>query len=235
MLRGLGLAVSRLLFPRRCPACGRRLEGDVATFCAACEATLPGPRGTEAEFSRRGRAGSGIALYAAPFWYEDGVRTALTRFKFRGRSSYAPAFARCMAESWRRAVNSRAGGEAFRADVVTWIPVSARRRRQRGYDQAELLARSLGDFLGVPAVALLEKTEDNAPQSSLDAAGRSANVTGVYAVRRAAPDVAGKTVLLVDDILTTGATASEAAFTLSALRPARSCAVFAAKTRRRSG
>ena len=96
------------------------------------------------------------------------------------------------------------GGEF---DTVTWVPVSRKRLRKRGYDQAELLARSACRHWDTQPVRLLEKTVDNQPQSGIhDAAARRANVLGVY---RAVGDAAGKRILLIDDICTSGATLTE--------------------------
>ena len=93
-------------------------------------------------------------------------------------------------------------------DVLTWVPVSRARRRERGYDQAETLCRSLSKCMGVPAKGLLTKTVDNKAQATLDALQRKANVLGVYGALNT-DEIAGKRVLLVDDVITTGATLSE--------------------------
>ena len=100
---------------------------------------------------------------------------------------------------------------ADRFDLVTWVPVSKKRKRERGYDQAELLAKEVCRLWGAEPVRTLEKMQDNPAQSGLTSAEeRRANVLGVYeAVNR--EQLTGKRVLLVDDILTTGSTASEAA------------------------
>ena len=100
-------------------------------------------------------------------------------------------------------------------DTVTWVPVSRRRLRQRGYDQAELLARGACRRWDTVPERLLEKIRDNPAQSALsDGAVRWENVRDVY---RAAPPeaVRGRRVLLVDDICTTGATLSECAKVLA--------------------
>ena len=96
-------------------------------------------------------------------------------------------------------------------DVLTWVPVSRLRKFCRGYDQVELLAQTVGWELGLKPVPVLQKLRNNRQQSKIrDAAVRRANVLGVYRVIY--PDaVKGKRILLLDDILTTGATASEAA------------------------
>ena len=94
--------------------------------------------------------------------------------------------------------------------MVTWTPLSRKRKRKRGFDQAELLARTAAGELGLPARKLLEKEKDNGPQSHLeDEAARRANVQGVY--RLTGEDLSGLRVLLVDDVVTTGSTMGECA------------------------
>jgi ComF family protein len=94
-------------------------------------------------------------------------------------------------------------------DLLTWIPISAQRLRKRGYDQVELLAQKVARELNRPLVPTLKKIRHNQPQSGIvGAAERRANVLGAYSILDGA-DVAGKRILLLDDILTTGATASE--------------------------
>ena len=184
-----------LLFPPKCPFCGRvREHGGI---CPQCEKALPWTAENEASWEL-----SGALRCAAPLWYEDLAREGLLRFKFQGASASAAALgelaARCAAEHF--------SGEF---DTVTWVPVSKKRLRQRGYDQAELLAREACRLWDTKPVRLLRKTVDNPAQSAIsDAAARRANVLGVYEV---CADAAGKHVLLMDDICTTGATLSECA------------------------
>ena len=150
---------------------------------------------------------SGGVQCAAPLWYEKQVREGLLRFNFQGSSAAAGPMgelvARCAAERFSGAF-----------DVVTWVPVSRRRLRSRGYDQARLLAESACRLWGVRPEQLLRKTADNPAQSGLtEAAARRANVLGVY--ETPVPEkVQGRRVLLVDDICTTGATLAECARTL---------------------
>ena len=96
-------------------------------------------------------------------------------------------------------------------DLLTWVPISFWRRWTRGYDQVELLARAVGRELGMEPVRCLRKVRHNRPQAGISGeAQRRANVLGVYRVTRDA-DLRGKRVLLLDDIITTGATAGECA------------------------
>ena len=115
-------------------------------------------------------------------------------------------------------------------DTVTWVPVSPRRLRQRGYDQARLLAEEAARVLEVPALPLLSKTRDTPPQSGLEEAGqRRANVLGVY---RAPDAAAGLRVLLADDVVTTGSTLSECARTLLTAGAAELVCVTLAQARK---
>ena len=191
-----------LLFPPKCPFCARVL--DRPGVCAACEKTLP----WTAEEDSLWELPDGLRC-AAPLWYRDGARQGLLRLKFRG----APGAAEPLGALLAQCAAERLSG-AF--DTVTWVPVSPRRLRQRGYDQAELLARAACRRWDTAPARLLEKTRDNPAQSGLrDAAARRENVRDVY--RAAEPgDARGRRVLLVDDICTTGATLRECAAVLRA-------------------
>ena len=184
-----------LLFPPKCPFCGRVL--DVPGICDACQKALPWTEGEEAV--RRGPNGFRCA---APLRYEGLAKEGLHRFKFRKMPSAAgpigELIAQCAAEHF--------SGEF---DTVTWVPVSARRLRQRGYDQARLLAESACRLWDARPLPLLRKTVHNPAQSGLqESAQRRANVLGVY--EPADPErISGRRILLVDDICTTGATLGE--------------------------
>jgi predicted amidophosphoribosyltransferase len=92
-------------------------------------------------------------------------------------------------------------------EVVTWVPLARAREAERGYDQAQALARALARRIGRPAVPLLRRTVATAPQAKRSAAERRAALAGAFRSVRAAP----RSVLLVDDVLTTGATADSCA------------------------
>lgn len=206
-----------LLFPPKCPFCGK--VGETRGICPNCRKALSWTEGDQGL-----RSLPGGTVCAAPLWYEDLVRDGLLRFKFQGASAAAEPLgeliAQCAAE--------RFSGEF---DVVTWVPVSRRRLRKRGYDQAQLLAESACRVWGVKPERLLRKIQDNPAQSGLtEAAARRANVLGVY--EAAEPDhLQGKRVLLVDDICTTGATLAECARTLRTAGAAKVVCVAAALTR----
>ena len=205
-----------LLFPPKCPFCGRVL--DAPGICDACRKALPWTEGADAL-----RLGPDGFRCAAPLWYRDLAREGLHRFKFRGMSSAATPLGELIAEC---AAEHFAG----EFDTVTWVPVSSRRLRQRGYDQARLLAEEAARVLEVPALPLLSKTRDTPPQSGLEEAGqRRANVLGVY---RAPDAAAGLRVLLADDVVTTGSTLSECARTLLTAGAAEVVCVTLAQARK---
>jgi ComF family protein len=126
------------------------------------------------------------------------------RYKFRGRRSYAKVYGRVLAMKLQQAYP-----EGF--DLLTWVPISDLRKFTRGYDQVELLAEAVAEELGIPSRPLLKKVRHNKPQSGITGqAERRANVLGAYRITDATA-VAGKRILLLDDVITTGATAGECA------------------------
>ncbi len=214
-MRALLRPVIDILFPPKCVFC-RRLLPDSSTYaCALCQKQLPVTEGKDVFLS-----GKFISTGIAPLWYKDMVRSSVLRFKFGKRSIYARAYGHYMAQCVVEHLEP--------PDIITWVPVSRQRLRSRGYDQAQLLAQDLAGRLDIPLAALLIKTVDNPAQSSLkDKAARRANVLGVY--RAADPELmAGKCVLLVDDVFTTGSTASECSrVLLTAGAKKVNCVVFA--------
>lgn len=185
------------LFPEKCVLCGKVLEKDELDLCHHCRIHAPE---CPVINSRYPYLNSWIALW----YYEDVVRRSLLRYKFYGKRAYASRYARLLGMKLLRE-------ERADFDVLTWIPISDKRRRKRGFDQVELLAEKLGKELGVTPQPLLKKIRDNPAQSGIvGQAERRANVLGVYQVQN--PQlIQGKRVLLLDDIVTTGATAGECA------------------------
>ena len=198
-----------LLYPPRCAFCRRFLTEDEKGVCRFCGKKY-GNLKAERELEH-------IRSCTAAFRYEGAVRDSLLRYKFRGVTAYGPVYAdflaKCIDES------------GFSCDIITWVPLSRRRLRKRGYDQARILAEETAKRLNLPCKLLLEKRVDTRAQSGIrDAEKRRQNAKGVYAC--CAPEACrGKRVLLIDDIVTTGATLSECALTL---KKAGCAEVFAA-------
>ena len=184
-----------LLFPPKCVLCRRLLRANETELCHSCRTDSP-------EFFHSKRNIPFIAHWTAIWYYKDEVRASLLRYKFYGRRSYAQAYGRRLAMKLLET-----GMDDF--DVLTWVPIAALRRWKRGYDQVELIAKQTAAQLDQKAVRLLKKVRNTPPQSGLkDVSQRRANVLGAYIPVN--PDaIRGKKVLLLDDIVTTGATASE--------------------------
>jgi len=188
-----------LLFPPKCVFCGRVLNSGESGICPECQGALPWLTETEAE-----QRGEFFSLCVSPLRYQDRVRDSIHRYKFSGRQGYARIYGRLMAQC----ISDRLAG---RYDLITWVPLSRERKRERGYDQAFLLANAAALALGDVAVETLRKARDTRAQSGLDGEpARRANVLGAYEI--VDPElIEGKRVLLIDDVITTGATISECA------------------------
>ena len=195
---GLLSGILDLLFPPKCIFCRRLLQKGETGICSACEMDLPRTR------SGGKQSGSFFEACVSPLWYEGTVREAILRFKFGNASAYAEHFGIMIADCIRENL-------AGQYDLISWVPLSAKRLRKRGYDQAMLLARAAALSLEDVAVETLEKHVDVPAQSGTGSpARRRANISGAYRVRD--PElVRGKRILLIDDIVTTGSTLSECA------------------------
>jgi ComF family protein len=209
-VRAVAAVPNRLLdvaFPARCPGCGR--EG--APICSRCAPAL------DVRLELAGGVAIGLPSdvpapllqleWCAPF--SGLVRRALHELKYAGETRLAVPLGEAIARRWRQA---GAGG-----DVLVPVPVHAERARRRGYDQAELIARAAGRELGMPCAPILERTRATTAQFDLDRVTRATNVRDAFALRaRDATAVgqtplAGRWIVLVDDVVTTGATLSACA------------------------
>ncbi|MBD5085276.1 MAG: ComF family protein [Clostridiales bacterium] len=198
-----------LLYPPKCPFCGRVLERGEEGWCASCQEDLPWVGPGEI------RTVDFCDACLSPLWYRDGVREGMHRYKFGGGRGHAQLFgllmAQCLQDRWEDPV-----------DLITWVPLHPKRRRERGYDQAELLARRVGELAGLSVENTLEKVRATAVQSGIsEEEARRANVEDAYRVLPGL-DLTGKRIVLVDDVVTTGATLSECA---AALRQAGAASV----------
>ena len=132
---------------------------------------------------------------------------------------------RAFPSPWEKllAETARQTGQSF--DGVAWVPMTKAKKRKRGYDQSELLAREAAKTLGLPCLPLLEKRKETETQHQLPRRQRLSNVKNSYEAR---PEARGKALLLVDDIVTTGATLRECAKALYEAGAARVTGLCAA-------
>lgn len=209
-------SVLRLLFPPKCIFCGKVVDNDAFAVCEACMEDVP-------ENERACRV-CGVPLDTVygpllctncaghrrpfrkayvPFIYKDSVRKAILTFKFGGRRASAVTMAAYIL------LKMRALG-AERPDIITFVPMHPFRLGMRGFNQSQLLASALGKMLGVSTEPLLKRTKYTKPQSKRKAQDRRRAVKDVYALRKNR-DLKGKRILLIDDVITTGATLSACA------------------------
>ncbi|MEO5939917.1 MAG: ComF family protein [Candidatus Limnocylindrales bacterium] len=203
-----------VMLPARCPGCGR--EG--APICADClpalDARLDRPAGIPIGLPSDVPATILQLEWCAPFG--GVVRHALHQLKYGGETRLARPLGEAIARRWARVA---AGG-----DVLVPVPVHAERARQRGYDQAELIARAAAADLKLRCAPILERSRATVAQFDLDRATRATNVRGAFRLKEREPGalaagpgpLAGRWVVLVDDVVTTGATLTACAAPLLA-------------------
>lgn len=199
---GIFTGILDMLFPPRCTFCKRILKSGETDYCSQCHATLPVCEGADAV-----QDGQYYSKCVSPLYYQDSVRESILRYKFGAKKGYVTCYCKLLAAKILEHFEGK-------YDLITWVPISEKRLKTRGYDQAMILALATALELDDVAAETLEKTRDNPAQSSLgESDERRANVTGVYNVTDSEL-IEGKRILLIDDIVTTGATLSECARTL---------------------
>ena len=193
-MRGI---VWELFFPPKCVLCKKVLAKEETDLCRDCREHQP-------EYTEHKIKLSFLAQWTGLWYYKENVRSSILRYKFYGRRSYGQSFGRLLAMKLQKD-----GWDD--TDVLSWIPISRQRKFTRGYDQTELIAKVVAEELGHTLIPTLRKIRNAKPQSTMgDAAHRRANILGAYKVIDPG-FVKGKRILLLDDIITTGVTASEAA------------------------
>lgn len=191
-----------LVFPPHCPCCRRILAHGKALACPRCYAGLPWL--SEEDAATQEEAATPCI---AAGWYQGDLREIIHAYKFEGQRQLASPLALPLAQQVRRHY-----GEAF--DLMTWVPVSHKTLKTRGYDQSRLLAEALAAELGRTALPLLRKQRHTPAQSSLTSpSDRRSNVAGAF-VPVDSSTIAGRRILLVDDVITTGSTLEEIAHIL---------------------
>lgn len=212
-------AALHVLLPRACAHCRADLPfGDAQPLCGACRQDLTPPE-PPACGRCDGRLGArrdlcpscagrlfACRLIRAATAHRGPAASLVHAFKFRGLPSAARAAGTVMA----REMGRRPGLSGF--DALVPVPLHPRRLRERGYNQAEILAREVGAMTGLPVLTILERRRWAAPSWSVGRLGRKTALAGTFAVRAGCEKSAGGSrLLLIDDICATGTTLEECA------------------------
>ncbi len=231
MLSDLAQSALDLLFPPRCAGCGAA----GAVFCAACQGKLVPPAEPLCQRCGRSLASSAtpqrhsllclacsgahgltaLTQLRAVALHEGPVREAIHALKYQGKRRVAVPLGDLLARYLQQQMAA--------VDVIIPVPLHSSRQRERGFNQAELLARCCAGRLGVPYLAqALVRQRATAQQVGLSGQERRANVANAFAAGRqgTAAQLAGKRILLIDDVTTTGSTLDAAAAALAPLSPA---------------
>lgn len=204
-------AFMQTVLPRKCPLCGKIIAAN-ERICGSCSDTLVAVCAPVCHTCGRELFQcicDGEYFYfercIAPFVYTRSAREGVKRLKYRNSTETAEFFGRRMALAVQQEY------KRYDIDVVTSVPMTVADQQERGYNHAALLGRSVAKTLGLRySSGLLAKPRSNKKQHSLNRVERKRNVVGVFKVCR--PEyVEGMTVLLCDDVTTTGSTLNECA------------------------
>lgn len=209
-------AAADVVMPRICPVCGKALDGDELWMCRQCFANLPRTRYEEVEFNTMEQHFAGkvpIERATAYFFYEKGApySSILHDIKYHG----LPKMGHWLAG---RAVHDMEDSHFFEGiDMVTAVPLHRSKLARRGYNQSEYLARGIASALNIPYIEALKAIRPHSTQTHKGAMERWQNIQGNYALKNNADRLAGKHILLVDDVITTGSTLTVCASLLKSI------------------
>jgi len=221
LVRTLTGSILRFFLPWACAGCRTPLESaEDSGFCGRCWLAIPRIEGCVCRFcgvplkdggnlcfSCRETPAKILVRSAARF--AGPLQNAIHRFKYTGRKSLTPCFQLLMNYAWEQYP------ELHAADALVPVPLHPTSLRDRGYNQAGLLAEALGKAIQKPVWSdILVRARRTPPQARLRKASRLTNIQGAFAVSGRGPSLKGLNILLIDDVCTTGATLEECARTL---------------------
>ena len=215
--RDAWLQADNAIMPQRCAFCGTRLDSGKLTVCAGCAADLPWLEHAcvrcAAPLPGLPEAGTCCGpcqvnppparFTVAPLLYDFPVDAGLKALKFRRQLFYAPAFAELLLGAL--------GQLRHEVDALLPVPLHWRRLAYRGYNQANELCKPIARRTGLPVIGGVARCRATAAQSGLSASARNRNLRGAFVVRK---QILARHVLLVDDVITTGATTRHLALAL---------------------
>lgn len=211
MIKNAINTLSYAVYPKRCKICGEviRVENELCDECENAkrisgEICLKCGREKDGCICKNEKFSPKYKAFSAPYYYEGSIERAVNRFKSNGFTELAEG----MSEAVFDTVNERFKDIEF--DFVTSVPMRKGKERRRGYNQSELLAKALSERLNTEYKPMLKKIRKSPAQRYSDAESRRVNVYATFDLIKG-ENVEGKTVLIVDDVKTTGNTLSECA------------------------
>ena len=234
MQGNLGTKLIDLLYPRRCPVCHDIVSVRGERICPECRGRFQpveepvclkcgrGLTSEEEEYCRSCRQKPGdFHASTAAFYYDETARNSVMKFKYEGRREYADYYVEALLRHRKEQLLR------WKPQLILPVPIHSSRRRERGFNQAEELARRLGKELGLPVrTDILKRSRRTADQKELSAADRRKNLQNAFSV--SVPLTGLRRVLLVDDVYTTGSTLNACARALRAAGAERvyGCVIF---------
>lgn len=193
--------------PEHCPFCTTVIEHD-ELCCKSCLKSTP------ANGILQGVTGG--YRCTSVHLYKGKLKRGMLRFKFKRKTQYSEQLAFFLYQNIERNYPDMV------FDYITYVPMHEKSQRKRGFNQCELLAKDLSKLMQIPCRTSLAKTKNTTPQHKLSRKKRRTNLKGAFKVidKKA---VCGKSILIIDDIVTTGSTLGECAKTLQKCKPAHIC------------
>lgn len=188
-----------IFFPAQCPFCKDIISGD-EVVCQSCEKKINRKLIKTTLTTREGQKFECVA----PFAYVEPIRGAIHDYKFKGAKNFAVPFGKYVADVLAESL------DVTRVDLITSVPLHRARKRERGFNQAEIFAKEVSRLMSIRYAETLKKVKRNKTQHELSQQERVENVKDVYAIIDS-EEVKGKTIVICDDILTTGNTMAECA------------------------
>lgn len=201
--------MQELFFPRRCVYCNRVIGFSALLACEICLTQVEKIKRLQGlSIQKCGRELQFVSAAYAPFYYESPVKNTILRMKFGEFSNGLSNFGNCMINTW----NAQKAEEQAPIDFIIAVPATPKERKGRHRNVSQILAQMLSEQMQIPLSDALYKQRETKHQMALTGAVRRQNVKDAFAVAAVQKEtLQGKTVLLIDDVLTTGSTVNECA------------------------
>jgi competence protein ComFC len=181
-----------------CPSCLKNLPYN-KKYCRVCAVPLDTVYGDDICINCKGKR-KPVTGSIAPFIYKDDIRKAVIALKFHRKNYLADTFASFIFMEMKR--------QNIEGDIISFVPIHFIRKGMRGYNQSELIAKSLSKITGLPVLSLIRKAKNTKPLSRMKFKERKEAVKNVYSPKKRVK-LRGERIILVDDVITTGSTVGE--------------------------